>query len=169
MLRASPPDDGADADGRFDVDSVLVTEFLLSFVGTLAGRNDSSDIAACSQRARRFRAFRPGAGYYRLCIGYGRAAARNRSASAGAAASSLKQVKILYSAAQNLSANQFAGNPAVGCRLQNNVKGGTASLLVKGGKSPLAQHTKASASCLSKARRSSTNTGALATSPAERC
>ena len=44
MLRASPPDDGADADGRFDVDSVLVTEFLLSFVGTLAGRNDSSDI-----------------------------------------------------------------------------------------------------------------------------
>ena len=171
MLRASPPDDGADADGRFDVDSVLVTEFLLSFVGTLAGRNDSSDIAACSQRARRFRAFRPGAGYYRLCIGYGRAAARNRSASAGAAASSLKQVKILYSAAQNLSANQFAGNPAVGCRLQNNVKAGTASLFVKGGKSPLAQHTKkkASTSCLSKARRSSKNTGALATSPAERC
>ena len=45
MLRASPPDGGADADGRFDVDSVLVT-FLLSFVGTLAGRNDSSDIGA---------------------------------------------------------------------------------------------------------------------------
>ena len=57
MLRASPPDDGADADGRFDVDSVLVTEFLLSFVGTLAGRNDSSDIAACSQRAQRFQSF----------------------------------------------------------------------------------------------------------------
>ena len=46
MLWASPPDDGADADGRFDVDSVLVTEFLLSFVGTLAGRKLSSDIAA---------------------------------------------------------------------------------------------------------------------------
>ena len=45
MLWASPPDDGADADGRFDVDSVLVTEFLLSFVGTLAGRKLSSDIA----------------------------------------------------------------------------------------------------------------------------
>ena len=60
MLWASPPDDGADADGRFDVDSVLVTEFLLSFVGTLAGLKLSSDIAACIQRARRFRAFRPG-------------------------------------------------------------------------------------------------------------
>ncbi len=45
MLWASPPDDGADADGRFDVDSVLVTEFLLSFVGTRAGRKLSSDIA----------------------------------------------------------------------------------------------------------------------------
>ena len=88
-----------------------------------------------------FRAFRPRAGYYRLCIGYERAAARNRSASAGAAASSLKQVKILYSAAQNLAANQFAGKPG-SCRLQNNVKGGTASLFVKGGKSPLAQHTQ---------------------------
>ena len=54
MLRASPPDDGADADGRFDVDSVLVTEFLLSFVGTLAGLKLSSDIAACSQRAEAF-------------------------------------------------------------------------------------------------------------------
>ena len=54
MLWASPPDDGADADGRFDVDSVLVTEFLLSFVGTLAGRNDSSDIGACIQRAEAF-------------------------------------------------------------------------------------------------------------------
>ena len=54
MLWASPPDDGADADGRFDVDSVLVTEFLLSFVGTLAGLKLSSDIAACSQRAEAF-------------------------------------------------------------------------------------------------------------------
>ena len=50
----SSPDDGADADGRFDVDSVLVTEFLLSFVGTLAGLKLSSDIAACSQRAEAF-------------------------------------------------------------------------------------------------------------------
>ena len=54
MLWASPPAAGADADGRFDVDSVLVTEFLLSFVGTLAGLKLSSDIAACSQRAQRF-------------------------------------------------------------------------------------------------------------------
>ena len=54
MLWASPPDDGADADGRFDVDSVLVTEFLLSFVGTLAGLKLSSDIAACIQRAQAF-------------------------------------------------------------------------------------------------------------------
>ena len=54
MRWASPPDDGADADGRFDVDSVLVTEFLLSFVGTLAGLKLSSDIAACIQRAQAF-------------------------------------------------------------------------------------------------------------------
>ena len=46
VIMPSSPDDGADADGRFDVESVLVTEFLLSFVGTLAGRNDSSDIGA---------------------------------------------------------------------------------------------------------------------------
>ena len=57
MRWASPPDDGADADGRLLVDSVLVTEFLLSFVGTLAGRNDSSDIGACIQRAQRFQSF----------------------------------------------------------------------------------------------------------------
>ena len=53
MRWAPPPDGGAAADGRFDVDSVLVTEFLLSFVGTLAGRNDSSDIGA----QQGFRAF----------------------------------------------------------------------------------------------------------------
>ena len=57
MLWASPPAAGADADGRFDVDSVLVTEFLLSFVGTLAGLKLSSDIAACIQRALRFQSF----------------------------------------------------------------------------------------------------------------
>ena len=49
MLWASPPDDGADADGRLLVDVtefvLLVTEFLLSFVGTLAGLKLSSDIA----------------------------------------------------------------------------------------------------------------------------
>ena len=48
MLWASPPD-GADADGRLLVDVtefvLLVTEFLLSFVGTRAGRKLSSDIA----------------------------------------------------------------------------------------------------------------------------
>ena len=54
MLWASPPAAGADADGRLLVDSVLVTEFLLSFVGTLAGLKLSSDIAACSQRAQAF-------------------------------------------------------------------------------------------------------------------
>ena len=53
----SSPDDGADADGRFDVESVLVTEFLLSFVGTLAGLKLSSDIAACIQRAQAFQSF----------------------------------------------------------------------------------------------------------------
>ena len=46
MLWVSPPAAGADADGRFDVESVLVTEFLLSFVGTLAGLKLSSDIGA---------------------------------------------------------------------------------------------------------------------------
>ena len=55
MLWASPPD-GADADGRLLVDVtefvLLVTEFLLSFVGTRAGRKLSSDIAACIQRAQ---------------------------------------------------------------------------------------------------------------------
>ena len=74
MLRASPPDDGADADGRFDVDSVLVTEFLLSFVGTLAGRNDSSDIGATGG----FRAFLV-VGIYR-CVGLADGAAQARSA-----------------------------------------------------------------------------------------
>ena len=63
MLRASPPDDGADADGRFDVDSVLVTEFLLSFVGTLAGLKLSSDIAACIHTAQAFGAFSAKAGF----------------------------------------------------------------------------------------------------------
>ena len=53
MLWASPSAAGADADGRLLVDSVLVTEFLLSFVGTLAGRNDSSDIGV----QQGFRAF----------------------------------------------------------------------------------------------------------------
>ena len=49
MLWASPPAAGADADGRLLVDVtefvLLVTEFLLSFVGTLAGLKLSSDIA----------------------------------------------------------------------------------------------------------------------------
>lgn len=49
MLWASPPAAGADADGRLLVDVtefvLLVTEFLLSFVGTRAGRKLSSDIA----------------------------------------------------------------------------------------------------------------------------
>ena len=63
MLWASPPDDGADADGRFDVESVLVTEFLLSFVGTLAGLKLSSDIAACIHTAQAFGAFSAKAGF----------------------------------------------------------------------------------------------------------
>ena len=142
MLWASPPDDGADADGRFDVDSVLVTEFLLSFVGTLAGLKLSSDIAACIQRARRFRAFRPGRsqrGYLSVTDAPQRVIAARRP--------------VLLPRHSNRSRSSTArpktwqptslpGNPAVGCRLQNNVKGGTASLFVKGGKSPLAQHTK---------------------------
>ena len=64
MRWAPPPDGGADADGRLLVDVtefvLLVTEFLLSFVGTLAGLKLSSDIAACSQRAQEaFQSFRP--------------------------------------------------------------------------------------------------------------
>ena len=41
VIMPSSPDDGAAADGRLLVD---VTEFLLSFVGTRAGRKLSSDI-----------------------------------------------------------------------------------------------------------------------------
>ena len=48
MRWAPPPDGGAAADGRLLVDVtefvLLVTEFLLSFVGTRAGRKLSSDI-----------------------------------------------------------------------------------------------------------------------------
>ena len=75
MLWASPPDDGADADGRFDVDSVLVTEFLLSFVGTLAGRNNSSDIAACIQRAQAFQSFLGQGRFQRGYVSFAAAAA----------------------------------------------------------------------------------------------
>ena len=75
MLWASPPDDGADADGRFDVDSVLVTEFLLSFVGTLAGLKLSSDIAACIQRAQAFQSFLGYGGYEWIYAADGAAAA----------------------------------------------------------------------------------------------
>ena len=52
------------------MDSVLVTEFLLSFVGTLAGLKLSSDIAACIHTAQAFGAFSAKAGFkedmYRL-------------------------------------------------------------------------------------------------------
>ena len=48
VIMPSSPDDGAAADGRLLVDVtefvLLVTEFLLSFVGTRAGRKLSSDI-----------------------------------------------------------------------------------------------------------------------------
>ena len=48
IMPSSPDDDGAAADGRLLVDVtefvLLVTEFLLSFVGTLAGLKLSSDI-----------------------------------------------------------------------------------------------------------------------------
>ena len=48
VIMPSSPDDGATADGRLLVDVtefvLLVTEFLLSFVGTRAGRKLSSDI-----------------------------------------------------------------------------------------------------------------------------
>ena len=72
MLWVSPPAAGADADGRLLVDSVLVTEFLLSFVGTRAGLKLSSDIAACSQRAQAFQSFRPRSVSKRIWIGCGR-------------------------------------------------------------------------------------------------
>ena len=49
VIMPSSPDDGDAADGRLLVDVtefvLLVTEFLLSFVGTLAGLKLSSDIA----------------------------------------------------------------------------------------------------------------------------
>ena len=141
MRWASPPDDGADADGRFDVDSVLVTEFLLSFVGTLAGLKLSSDIAACIQRALRFQSF----------LGQGRFQEdmnRLRPPPQRVLAALRRQGCFNEQTGQDrpqrglkLAANQFAGKPG-SCRLQNNVKGGTASIFVKGGKSPLAQHTK---------------------------
>ena len=61
VIMPSSPDDGAAADGRLLVDVtefvLLVTEFLLSFIGTLAGLKLSSDIAACIQRALRFQSF----------------------------------------------------------------------------------------------------------------
>ena len=48
VIMPSSPPDGAAADGRLLVDVtefvLLVTEFLLSFVGTRAGRKLSSDI-----------------------------------------------------------------------------------------------------------------------------
>ena len=59
MLWASPPAAGADADGRLLVDGtefvLLVTEFLLSFFGTLAGLKLSSDIAFQLFRSLLFR------------------------------------------------------------------------------------------------------------------
>ena len=82
MRWTSPPDDGADADGRLLVDSVLVTEFLLSFVGTLAGRNDSSDIGACIQGAQAFQSF----------LGYG--VTRGYIAADGAAAAWWQRVRV---------------------------------------------------------------------------
>ena len=82
MLWASPPAAGADADGRLLVDSVLVTEFLLSFVGTLAGLKLSSDIAACIQRAQRFQSF----------LGYG--VTRGYIAADGAAAAWWQRVRL---------------------------------------------------------------------------
>ena len=74
VIMPSSPDDGAAADGRLLVDVtefvLLVTEFLLSFVGTLAGLKLSSDIAACIHTAQAFGAFSAKAGFkedmYRL-------------------------------------------------------------------------------------------------------
>ena len=75
VIMPSSPDDGAAADGRLLVDVtefvLLVTEFLLSFVGTLAGLKLSSDIAACSQRAQRFQSL-SAKGVTRGDIGRGR-------------------------------------------------------------------------------------------------
>ena len=100
MLRASPPDDGADADGRFDVDSVLVTEFLLSFVGTRAGRKLSSDIAARIQRAQRFQSF---LGQGRFQRGYESVAAAAAARAGSASAAGLLQ-RVQESAASLIRA-----------------------------------------------------------------
>ena len=123
MLWASPPD-GADADGRLLVDVtefvLLVTEFLLSFVGTRAGRKLSSDIAfqlfgascfvmmhGCGGR-QGFQCVSARAGFKGYESVSAAAAARGRSAWYSAAASTTKQVKIAYSAAQNREPIVFA-------------------------------------------------------------
>ena len=86
VIMPSSPDDGAAADGRLLVDVtefvLLVTEFLLSFVGTLAGLKLSSDIAACIQRAQRFQSF----------LGYG--VTRGYIAADGAAAAWWQRVRL---------------------------------------------------------------------------
>ena len=86
IMPSSPDDDGAAADGRLLVDVtefvLLVTEFLLSFVGTLAGLKLSSDIAACIQRAQRFQSF----------LGYG--VTRGYIAADGAAAAWWQRVRL---------------------------------------------------------------------------
>ena len=87
VIMPSSPDDGAAADGRLLVDVtefvLLVTEFLLSFVGTLAGLKLSSDIAcqlfrnllfcddARMRTARGLSAFRPSLFSKRIFTGFG--------------------------------------------------------------------------------------------------
>ena len=104
MLWASPPDDGADADGRFDVDSVLVTEFLLSFVGTLAGLKLSSDIAACIERAEAFQSLSALRGYERSYRS--RTAPQRRGGSAYVSRCRRNRSKS-YGAAHKMAANQL--------------------------------------------------------------
>ena len=104
MLWASPPDDGADADGRFDVDSVLVTEFLLSFVGTLAGLKLSSDIAACIQRAQAFQSF---LGLWGLRVDIRRGRRRSGVVAARTSLGDVSNRSKSYGAAHTEAANQL--------------------------------------------------------------
>ena len=171
MLWASPPAAGADADGRFDVDSVLVTEFLLSFVGTLAGLKLSSDIAACIHTAQAFGAFSAKAVSKRIFTGFG----RRRSACwqrFGRRCCFGERTGQDPTAAPQLGSQPVCGKPVsllVDSRAMANERRRRSSSRERGLSSPRFPAKKASASCLSKARRSSKNTGALATSPAERC
>ena len=107
VIMPSSPDDGAAADGRLLVDVtefvLLVTEFLLSFVGTLAGLKLSSDIAACIQRAQRFQSFLG----YGVTRGIDRRGRRRSGVVAARTSLAMQQCSKSYGAAHTEAANQL--------------------------------------------------------------